>query len=250
MPDAIHRQGTRSTTAATVAVGLMAAALSYDHMRLLAVHVGEPGWRAAVLPLTVDGLVVVATKVTVARRGAGRPVGWLAYGALVLSVLASLAANVVSGDPTLVPDHVVRWVVSAWPPLAVAMAFELVLQYRSEAATAVVPEDQPASAPEATPEAEGPVAPGRGLMVAEDRPVEAQALHVGEDQARAVARPRLVRPAIEAAGAIDVVLERHRRNGTAPSRRAFIDEVKAAGGSIGTNRASELVGQLRTEVAS
>ncbi len=242
MPDAIHRQGTRSTTAATVAVGLMAAALSYDHMRLLAVHVGEPGWRAAVLPLTVDGLVVVATKVTVARRGAGRPVGWLAYGALVLSVLASLAANVVSGDPTLVPDHVVRWVVSAWPPLAVAMAFELVLQYRSEAATAVVPE--------ATPEAEGPVAPGRGLMVAEDRPVEAQALHVGEDQARAVARPRLVRPAIEAAGAIDVVLERHRRNGTAPSRRAFIDEVKAAGGSIGTNRASELVGQLRTEVAS
>lgn len=237
MPDAIHRRGTRSTTAATVAVGLMAAALSYDHMRLLAVHVGEPGWRAAVLPLTVDGLVVVATRVTVARRGAGRPVGWLAYGALVLSVLASLAANVVSGDPTLVPDHVVRWVVSAWPPLAVAMAFELVLQYRSEAAAAVAPEDQPAPAPEATPEAEGPVAPGRGLMVA-------------EDQARAVARPRLVRPAIEAAGAIDVVLERHRRNGTAPSRRAFIDEVKAAGGSIGTNRASELVGQLRTEVAS
>ncbi len=253
MPDLIRQRGTRSTTAATIAVGLMAAALSYDHMRLLAVHVGEPGWRAAVLPLTVDGLVVVATKVTVARRGAGRAVGLLPYGALVLSVLASLAANVVSGDPTLVPDHVVRWVVSAWPPLAVAMAFELVLQYRSEAAAAVVPEDQPASAPETTVEPAEPVVPvvpGRGLMVAGDQPVEAQAPLLGEDQARVVARPHLVRPAFEAADAVDVVLERHRRNGTAPSRRAFIDEVKAAGGSIGTARANELVGQLRSEVAS
>lgn len=250
MPDLIRQRGTRSTTAATIAVGLMAAALSYDHMRLLAVHVGEPGWRAAVLPLTVDGLVVVATKVTVARRGAGRAVGWLPYSALVLSVLASLAANVVSGDPTLVPDHVVRWVVSAWPPLAVAMAFELVLQYRSEAAAAVVPEDQPAPSPVPVSEPEEPPVPGRGLMVAGDQPVEAQAPLLGEDQARVVARPHLVRPTLEAADAVDVVLERHRRNGTAPSRRAFIDEVKAAGGSIGTARANELVGQLRSEVAS
>ncbi len=249
VPDPIRQRGTRSTTAATVAVGLMAAALSYDHMRLLAVHVGEPGWRAAVLPLTVDGLVVVATKVTVARRGAGRPVGWLPYSALALSVLASLAANVVSGDPTLVPDHVVRWVVSAWPPLAVAMAFELVLQYRSEAAATAVLEDQSGLAPVSVAEPEA-VPVGRGLMVTGDQPVEAQAALDGEDQARAVARPHLVRPTPEAAGAIDVVLERHRRNGTAPSRRVFIDEVKAAGGSIGTNRAAQVLAELRSEVAS
>lgn len=225
--------GTRTTTAATIAVGLMAAALSYDHMRLLAVAVGEPPWRAAILPLTVDGLVIVATRVTLTRRGMGTPVGWLAYTALAASVLASLAANVVSGDPTLVPAHVVRWVVSAWPPLAVAMAFELVLQYRSQPAAVAAPEA-------------GPAVPGEVHTVVSGRPVEATVLHLAEDQAREAARPVLVPAGALASDPVDEVFARHRDARTAPSRRQFQLEVKAAGGGIGTTRATELVNELRT----
>ncbi len=233
-PPTTTPRGARSTTAATVAVGLMAAALSYDHMRLLAVEVGEPAWRAAVLPLTVDGLVVVATKVTVARRGAGRAVGWLAYTALVASVLASLAANVVSGDPTLVPAHVVRWVVSAWPPLAVAMAFELVLQYRSE----VVPAEDRAGT-----QSEEPVVPGPA-------PVEPAAVRAVEP---APVRPHLVpAPGLVVPDVVDMVVQRYRQEGATPGRRTIIADVKAAGGAIGTTRANEIAGELRAaaEVAS
>lgn len=121
-----------AATAAVVGVVIVAAANSYDHMRELAVEVGEPGWRAAMLPLSVDGLVGVASAVMLTRRRAGRPGGYLAGAALTLGIVASLAANVVSADPTLVPEHVVRWAVAGWSPLSLALSFELLLQLRAE----------------------------------------------------------------------------------------------------------------------
>ena len=57
-------------------------------------------WRAWLLPLSVDGLVVAASMVLLTRRRAGLPGGRLAWAALLGGVGASLAANVAAAEPT------------------------------------------------------------------------------------------------------------------------------------------------------
>ena len=70
--------------AGVLVVAVVAALGSYEHMRALGVEVGE-GWRAGLLPFSVDGLGVVAAMTMLVRRWAGQPVGLLAWTALVLS---------------------------------------------------------------------------------------------------------------------------------------------------------------------
>ena len=109
---------------AVLLVAAVAAVVSYVHMATLAREAGE-GWRALLLPLSVDGLVVAASMVLVTRRRAGVPGGGLAWAALLGGVGASLAANVAAADPS-----VTARLVAAWPALAFAVAFELLLQQR------------------------------------------------------------------------------------------------------------------------
>ena len=110
-------------------VALVAAVASYTHMRTLAAEHGQ-AWLSWFIPLSVDGLMVVASLVIiVARRTGGRSV--LAWLALSVGVAASLAANVASAGSDLVSR-----LVSAWPPVAFAVTFELVLRLiRSATAT-------------------------------------------------------------------------------------------------------------------
>jgi hypothetical protein len=112
----------RVTTAAVLAVALVAAIASYDHQRMLAELAGEE-WRAWLLPLSVDGLVVAASMSMLVRRRAGLPAGLLASTALLLGVGASLAANVAAAEPT-----VVGRLVAAWPPVALLVSYELAMQ--------------------------------------------------------------------------------------------------------------------------
>lgn len=112
----------RLTALAVVVVAAVAAAASYSHMRRLAVDAGEHEI-ASLLPLSVDGLVVAASMSMLVQRRAGRPAGRLAWCALLLGVGASLAANVAAADPTLVGR-----LVAAWPPLALLLAYELLMQ--------------------------------------------------------------------------------------------------------------------------
>jgi hypothetical protein len=112
----------RLTALAVVVVAAVAAAASYSHMRRLAVDAGE-GEIAFLLPLSVDGLVVAASMSLLVRRRAGHPPGGLAWCALLLGVGASLAANVAAAEPTLVGR-----LVAAWPPLALLLAYELLMQ--------------------------------------------------------------------------------------------------------------------------
>jgi len=97
------------------AVRLVAALNSYEHMRSLALRAGE-GWRSWLLPVSVDGLAVVAlVKIRRARRqGLPCKTAWLA---LCLGLVVSLAANVAAAVPTNVGR-----VVAAWPPLALLLA--------------------------------------------------------------------------------------------------------------------------------
>lgn len=114
----------RITTLAVLAVALVASVASYDHQRVLAEVAGE-GWRAYLLPLSVDGLIVAASMSMLVRRRAGEPAGALALCALLLGLAASLAANVVAADPELIDPVLVSRVVAAWPPIALGLSFEL-----------------------------------------------------------------------------------------------------------------------------
>jgi len=137
---------TRATTvAAVLLVAAVAAVVSYEHMRELAERAGEQ-WRAYLLPLSVDGLVVAGSMVLLTRRRAGLPGGRLAWSALLGGVGASLAANIAAAEPTATAR-----VVAAWPALAFAVAFELLLQQRREPVVDPVVdpvgEDSPAAEP-------------------------------------------------------------------------------------------------------
>jgi len=112
------------TVAAVLLVATVAAVVSFEHMREVAARAGEQ-WRAWLLPLSVDGLVVAASMVLLTRRRAGLPGGRLAWAALLGGVGASLAANIAAAEPT-----VTARLVAAWPALAFAVAFELLLQQR------------------------------------------------------------------------------------------------------------------------
>jgi len=112
----------RVTTAAVLSVALVAAVASYEHMRALAETAGE-GWRAWLLPISVDGLAVAASMTMLVRRRAGERTGVLAWVALLLGLGASLAANVAAAEPTV---H--GRLVAAWPPVGLLLAYELRMQ--------------------------------------------------------------------------------------------------------------------------
>ena len=123
------------TVGAVLLVAAVAAIVSFAHMWTVADRAGEQ-WRAWLLPLSVDGLVVAASMALLTRRRTGLPGGRLAWCALLGGVGASLAANIAAAEPT-----VTARVVAAWPALAFAVAFELLLQQRRE--PVVDPVDDP-----------------------------------------------------------------------------------------------------------
>ncbi|WP_344427068.1 DUF2637 domain-containing protein [Pseudonocardia ailaonensis] len=126
------------TTAAVSIVAVVAAIASYVHIHTLAVEAGEE-WRAILIPLSVDGMLVAASMVMLVRRRAGERAGALPWIGLILGLVASLAANVAAADPT-----VLSWVVSGWPPLALAVSFELLIRVTREPGPVVEAGSEPA----------------------------------------------------------------------------------------------------------
>lgn len=113
-----------TTVVSVVIVALVAAVVSYSHMQEVAFRAGEQ-WRSWLVPLSVDGLVVAASMVLLRRRRAGLPGGWLPWTALLAGVGVSLAANIAAAEPTITAR-----LVAAWPAMAFAVAFELLLRQR------------------------------------------------------------------------------------------------------------------------
>ena len=142
---------TRATTVgAVLVVAAVAAVVSYAHMQEVAERAGED-WRAWLLPLSVDGLVVAASMGLLTRRRAGLPGGRLAWCALLGGVGASLAANIAAAEPTATAR-----VVAAWPALAFAVAFELLLQQRRVPVGEQVVDPVDGDSPAADPVVDGP----------------------------------------------------------------------------------------------
>jgi len=120
-------------------VAAIAAVASYSHMRHLALRCGQEDLIATLLPLSVDGLVMVGA----VAIGDGRRHTWSAWVAFWTGVGASIAANVLAARPDLIAR-----VVSAWPAIALLLVVEVLSRSgRSVAVAGPVPADVHTPAP-------------------------------------------------------------------------------------------------------
>src|SRR5690349_4050315 len=101
-------------------LALIAGTVSYLHMHMLVARHGQPGWVAALTPLSVDGMIVAASTTLLADSRFGGKGGVLPWALLVVGSVASLAANVAVAEPTLIGR-----VIAAWPSFALTASFEL-----------------------------------------------------------------------------------------------------------------------------
>jgi hypothetical protein len=131
-------------------VAAVAAYSSYAHQRHFALVGGADQVSAALWPLSVDGLVVLASLGLVRAQSStttrARLALWVAF---LLGVAVSLAANIAAA-PTLSWQPVL---VAGWPPLALLLAVELVVHSRSQDQTDTV-QTQPETTPAAEPASE------------------------------------------------------------------------------------------------
>ncbi|WP_235096975.1 DUF2637 domain-containing protein [Amycolatopsis decaplanina] len=125
----------------TVLVALVAAYASYRHGRDFALRFGADHTTAAIWPLIVDGLLMVATvelwKPADAERAEGRWAAWLTF---IFGISLSLCANIGSTSDL----SILGIAVAACPPLALLLAVELLnralIGHRTEADN--TPEEQ------------------------------------------------------------------------------------------------------------
>lgn len=114
----------RITTALAVAtVAAVAAVISYRHAYELVSSHGESGLTARLVPFTVDGLILAASMLTLDASRRNHPVPPLARWCLGAGIVATICANLAHG----LGHGPIGALVSAWPALALAGAFELLM---------------------------------------------------------------------------------------------------------------------------
>ncbi|MFG1879350.1 DUF2637 domain-containing protein [Sphaerisporangium sp. NPDC049003] len=139
----------RTTIAGVALLALIAAVVSFRHMHELCLRHGEDHLAAVLIPLAVDGLIVVASMSILLANRYGSCGGLLAWSLLVVGSLASLGANVAVAEPSLIGR-----LIAAWPSLALIGSYELLMSQirrsaggRAEAQElAVISPDPPADA--------------------------------------------------------------------------------------------------------
>jgi hypothetical protein len=122
--------------AGTATVAGIAAYASYEHMRSLALDAGQSPSIAALLPLSVDGLVVVASVALVDGRER-KTSAWFAFR---LGITASIVANILAAGPSIVDRCV-----SAWPSVALLVTIEVIARGGKRKGPEVAPEVVPPS---------------------------------------------------------------------------------------------------------
>nr|WP_241266973.1 DUF2637 domain-containing protein [Streptomyces scabichelini] len=109
-------------------VASVAAYASYVHQRAFALQGGADAVSAALWPLSVDGLLLLATvgllKPAQHAGGRARAVVWMAF---LLGIAVSLAANIAAA-PALAWKPVL---VAGWPPVALLFSVELLVHRSS-----------------------------------------------------------------------------------------------------------------------
>src|SRR5215470_16184465 len=121
-----------TTTGCVALLALIAGTVSYLHMHALVELHGQPGWVAALTPLSVDGMIVAASTTLLADSRSGSRGGVLPWLLLAVGSVASLAANVAVAEPT-----VTGRVIAAWPSFALIGSYEFLMRQVRHAAAAV-----------------------------------------------------------------------------------------------------------------
>jgi Protein of unknown function (DUF2637) len=132
----------RATTASVVMLAAIAAVVSFRHMHALTLAHGETAFTAALIPLSVDGMIVASSMTLLADSRAGHAGGLLPWLLLVTGSAASLAANVAVAEPTAYGRAI-----AAWPSFALIGAYELLMRqirHTATAAAAAAAPDTPA----------------------------------------------------------------------------------------------------------
>lgn len=135
-----------ASLAGALVVAAIAALASYSHMRGLALRFGQPEPIADLLPISVDGMMVVAT----VALGDGRRHRWSAWLAFWTGVGASVTANVLAAQPSTIARCI-----SAWPAVAFLLVVEVITRggrvrpHNVSVNLDVVPEVQPQAVPAA-----------------------------------------------------------------------------------------------------
>jgi len=109
---------TRNASAAVVAG--IAGYASYWHQVDVAIRAGEHAPLPHVIPLSVDGMLIVASIVMVDDRQQGRRPRMSARIGFGLGILASVSANVAAAQPTMLGRTV-----AAWPAIALLLVVEM-----------------------------------------------------------------------------------------------------------------------------
>jgi hypothetical protein len=120
-----------TTTASVVLLAGIAAVVSYRHMHTLTLAHGESAWTAALIPLSVDGMIIASSMTLLADSRAGGTGGGLPWALLAAGSTASLAANMAVAEPTTYGR-----VIAAWPSFALIGAYELLMRQIRHAAAA------------------------------------------------------------------------------------------------------------------
>jgi len=122
----------RITTAiAVVIVATVAAVISYRRAYELVRMNGESGTTARLVPFTVDGLIWAASMVILDASRRRQSIPALAKWSLGVGITATIGANVAHG----LTHGPIGAVVGAWPALALAGSFELLMTLTRKAAT-------------------------------------------------------------------------------------------------------------------
>jgi len=112
-----------TTTVSVVVLAGIAAIISYKHMFALVHRYGETSWTAALLPVSVDGMIVASSMSLLASSRQGQRSGVLPWVLLVIGSAASLSANVAVAEPSAVGR-----LIAAWPSAALIGAYELLMR--------------------------------------------------------------------------------------------------------------------------
>ncbi|XVQ90433.1 DUF2637 domain-containing protein [Microbispora siamensis] len=144
----------RTTIAGVLLLAAIAAVVSFRHMHELCLRHGEDHLAAVLIPLAVDGLIVVASMSILLANRSGSRGGLLAWSLLVVGSLASLGANVAVAEPSLIGR-----IIAAWPSLALIGSYELLMsQIRRCAEGRVEPQELPDLTPDPAADAEADAA--------------------------------------------------------------------------------------------
>lgn len=85
---------------AAIIVAAVAGAASFEHIASVAIDAGEQAWVGYSLPLAIDGLIVVGVSALLEDKRHQRQGRLSARLAVLVGVVATLAANIASAEPT------------------------------------------------------------------------------------------------------------------------------------------------------